>query len=77
MIGLLFQDFVRWFDARMTAVKIYYLHCFYSRILKGYEKGEINPEKINVLDAIHFINVAWNIDVKPTTIANYFRRCKI
>ncbi|MBA0653496.1 hypothetical protein Goklo_020665 [Gossypium klotzschianum] len=39
--------------------------------------GEINPEKINVLDAIHFINVAWNIDVKPTTIANYFRHCKI
>ncbi|KAG8482926.1 hypothetical protein CXB51_024499 [Gossypium anomalum] len=32
---------------------------------------------INVLDAIHFINVAWNIDVKPTTIANCFRHCKI
>ncbi|MBA0798895.1 hypothetical protein Gohar_009445, partial [Gossypium harknessii] len=33
-------------------------------ILEGYEKGEIDLEKINVLDAIHFINVAWNIDVK-------------
>ncbi|MBA0816256.1 hypothetical protein Gohar_000941, partial [Gossypium harknessii] len=33
-------------------------------ILESYEKGEINPEKINILDAIHFINVAWNIDVK-------------
>ncbi|MBA0766108.1 hypothetical protein Gotri_015181 [Gossypium trilobum] len=31
------------------------------------KKGEIDLEKINVLDAIHFINVAWNIDVKPTT----------
>ncbi|MBA0785535.1 hypothetical protein Gotri_027651 [Gossypium trilobum] len=41
------------------------------------KKGEINPEKINVLDAIHFINVAWNIDLKPTTIANCFRHCKI
>ncbi|MBA0852440.1 hypothetical protein Goshw_005385 [Gossypium schwendimanii] len=51
--------------------------CFYFSILKGYEKGEINPEKINVLDAVHFINVAWNIDVKPTIIANYFRHCKI
>ncbi|MBA0637065.1 hypothetical protein Godav_024500, partial [Gossypium davidsonii] len=59
------------------AVKIYYRHCFYSSILEGYEKGEINPEKINVLDAIHFINVAWNIDLKPTTIENYFRHCKI
>ncbi|KAK5794563.1 hypothetical protein PVK06_035800 [Gossypium arboreum] len=46
-------------------------------ILEGSEKGEINPEKINVLDAIHFINVAWNIDVKPPTIANFFRHCKI
>ncbi|KAG8498530.1 hypothetical protein CXB51_004968 [Gossypium anomalum] len=41
------------------------------------EKGEINPEKINVLDAIHFINVSWNIDVKPTTIAICFQHCKI
>ncbi|MBA0706159.1 hypothetical protein Golax_018285, partial [Gossypium laxum] len=46
-------------------------------ILEGYKKGEINLEKINVLDTIHFINDAWNIDVKPTTIANYFRHCKI
>ncbi|KAG8485918.1 hypothetical protein CXB51_019268 [Gossypium anomalum] len=43
----------------------------------GYEKGEINPEKINVLDAIHFINAAWNIDAKRTTITNCFRHCKI
>ncbi|KAG8498944.1 hypothetical protein CXB51_005317 [Gossypium anomalum] len=41
-------------------------------ILEGYEKGEINPEKINVLDAINFINTDWNINVKPTTIANGF-----
>ncbi|MBA0820616.1 hypothetical protein Gohar_028028, partial [Gossypium harknessii] len=33
-------------------------------ILEGYEKGEINLEKLNVLDAIHFSNVVWNIDVK-------------
>ncbi|TYJ49448.1 hypothetical protein E1A91_A01G134100v1 [Gossypium mustelinum] len=46
-------------------------------ILEDYEKGEINPEKINVLDAIHFINATWNIDVKPTIIANCFRHCKI
>ncbi|MBA0721849.1 hypothetical protein Golax_009353, partial [Gossypium laxum] len=46
-------------------------------ILEAYEKGEINPEKINVLDATHFINDAWNIHMKPTTIANFFRHCKI
>ncbi|MBA0778054.1 hypothetical protein Gotri_005978, partial [Gossypium trilobum] len=59
------------------AIKIYYQRRFYSSILEGYEKGEINPEKINLLDAIHFINAAWNMDVKPTTIANCFRHCKI
>ncbi|MBA0648273.1 hypothetical protein Goklo_016025, partial [Gossypium klotzschianum] len=59
------------------AVKIYYRRCFYSSILEGIEKGELNPEKITVLDAIHFINVAWNIDVKSTTIANFFQHCKI
>ncbi|MFQ6634160.1 hypothetical protein Gotur_010404 [Gossypium turneri] len=93
MTRLLFQDFVCWFDARMigrevllivencpahpNVIKIYYRRRFYSSILEGYEIGKINPEKINVLDAIHFINAAWNIDVKPTTIANYFRHCKI
>ncbi|KAK8260580.1 hypothetical protein V6Z11_D13G129900 [Gossypium hirsutum] len=90
MTGLLFQDFVCWFDAKMTGrkvllivdncsahPKIYYRRSFYSSILESYEKGEINPEKINILDAIHFINVAWNIDVKPTTIVNCFQHCKI
>ncbi|MBA0765360.1 hypothetical protein Gotri_014572, partial [Gossypium trilobum] len=61
----------------VIGVKIYYRRCFYSSILESYEKGEINPEKINVFDAIHFINVAWNIDVKSTTIANFSRHCKI
>ncbi|TYG52759.1 hypothetical protein ES288_D09G054600v1 [Gossypium darwinii] len=46
-------------------------HSLATNILEGNEKGELNPEKINVLDPIHFINAAWNISVKPTTIANY------
>ncbi|TYG50390.1 hypothetical protein ES288_D10G171600v1 [Gossypium darwinii] len=54
--------------------KTYYCGLF---ILKGYEKGKINLEKINVSDTIHFFNVAWNIDVKPTTIAIFFRHYKI
>ncbi|KAG8478237.1 hypothetical protein CXB51_028144 [Gossypium anomalum] len=64
-------------QADHSLVMIYYRCRFYSSILEGYEKGEINPKKINVLDAIHFINTAWNINVKPTTIANYFRHYKI
>ncbi|MBA0763151.1 hypothetical protein Gotri_012658, partial [Gossypium trilobum] len=42
----------------VITVKIYYQCRFYSNILERYEKGEINPEKTNVLHAIHFINVA-------------------
>ncbi|MBA0759867.1 hypothetical protein Gotri_022679 [Gossypium trilobum] len=93
MTELPFQDFIRWFDARMASRKVLLIvdNCpahpkvieglrkrrFYSSTLEGYKKGEINLEKINVLDTIHFINDAWNIDVKPTTIANCFRHCKI
>ncbi|MBA0673443.1 hypothetical protein Goklo_024749, partial [Gossypium klotzschianum] len=62
------------FDARMTGKKVLLI---VDNCPAHPKKGEINPEKINVLDAIHFINVAWNIDLKPTTIENYFRHCKI
>ncbi|MBA0765359.1 hypothetical protein Gotri_014572 [Gossypium trilobum] len=65
------------FPAHPKVIKGLRNGCFYSSILESYEKGEINPEKINVFDAIHFINVAWNIDVKSTTIANFSRHCKI
>ncbi|MBA0876927.1 hypothetical protein Goshw_007216 [Gossypium schwendimanii] len=52
MIGLLFQDFIRWFDARMTS----------RNVLLIVDNCPAHPK---------------NIDVKPTTIANYFRHCKI
>ena len=45
--------------------------------MKGFKVGATNPEKINILNAMKFINVAWNIDVKTTTIAHCFRHCKI
>ena len=50
---------------------------FFSSVLKGYKIGATNPEKINVLNAINFINAAWNIGVKNTTNANCFQHCKI
>ncbi|MBA0648888.1 hypothetical protein Goklo_016522 [Gossypium klotzschianum] len=62
------------FDARMNGRKVLLI---VDNCPTHPKKGEINPEKINVLDAIHFINVAWNIDVKPTTIAIGFRHCNI
>jgi hypothetical protein len=33
-------------------------------------------EKVNTLGAIQFAVPAWNYEVKPTTIANYFLHCK-
>ncbi|MFQ6626230.1 hypothetical protein Gotur_004978 [Gossypium turneri] len=68
------DDFVRWFDARMTGRKVLLTvdNC------PSYPKlGTLRERRNNVLHAIHFINVAWNIDVKPTTIANCFRHYKI
>ncbi|MBA0869430.1 hypothetical protein Goshw_027989 [Gossypium schwendimanii] len=52
MTGLLFQDFVHWFDARMTGRKVLLIvdNC------PAHSK---------------------NMDVKPTTIENCFRHCKI
>ncbi|CAK9880980.1 unnamed protein product [Sphagnum jensenii] len=35
------------------------------------------PEKVDILGAIQFAVLAWNYEVKPTTIANYFLHCKI
>ncbi|XP_022851306.1 CENP-B homolog protein 2-like, partial [Olea europaea var. sylvestris] len=123
MTGLLFQDFVGWFDKRMNGKKVFliidncpahpkvveglrnvelfflppnttskiqpcnvginrafkahYRHRFYSSILQGLEIETPNPTKINILNAINFDNMAWNFDVKTTTIANCFRHCKI
>ncbi|XP_022888936.1 CENP-B homolog protein 2-like [Olea europaea var. sylvestris] len=121
MTGLLFQDFVGWFDKRMNdrkvllivdncpthpkvveglrnvelfflppnttskiqpcdvgiirAFKAHYRRRFYSSILQGLEVEVPNPEKINILNAINFANMAWNFDVK--TIASCFWHCKI
>ena len=48
-----------------------------ARIMLNYEVGATNLEKINTLNAIRFMNAAWNIDVKTITIANCFQCRKI
>ncbi|XP_047335566.1 uncharacterized protein LOC124939099 [Impatiens glandulifera] len=45
-------------------------------ILEGFEDEEINPEKINVLDAIIAIS-SWMNNVKNITIENFFQHCKL
>ncbi|XP_022852907.1 CENP-B homolog protein 2-like [Olea europaea var. sylvestris] len=61
----------------IRAFKAHYRRRFYSNILQGLEVEAPNPEKINILNAIKFANMAWNFDVKTTTIANCFRHYKI
>ncbi|XP_022895244.1 CENP-B homolog protein 2-like [Olea europaea var. sylvestris] len=61
----------------IRAFKAHYHRRFYSSILQGLEVEAPNPEKINILNAINFANMAWNFDVKTTTIANCFRHSKI
>ncbi|XVF51243.1 hypothetical protein PTKIN_Ptkin04bG0168800 [Pterospermum kingtungense] len=61
----------------IQAFKMHYRRRFYRNLLEGYEAGESNPEKINVLDAMNLAVSAWTIDVQANAIANCFRRCKI
>ena len=61
----------------IRAFKMHYRRRFYRKILEGYEVGQSDPGKINVLDAINLAIPAWTIDVRKETIANCFRHCKI
>ncbi|KAH1225169.1 CENP-B 2 [Glycine max] len=61
----------------IRAFKMYYRKRFYRKILEGYEVGQSDPEKINVLDVINLAITAWTINVRKETIANCFRHCKI
>ncbi|CAK8534819.1 unnamed protein product [Lathyrus sativus] len=61
----------------IRAFKMHYCRRFYCKILEGYEVGQSNPGKINVLDAINLAIPAWTIDVQKETIVNCFRHCKI
>ncbi|KAH1256564.1 CENP-B 2 [Glycine max] len=47
----------------IRAFKIHYHRRFYRKILEGYEVGQSDPGKINVLDAINLAIPAWTIDV--------------
>lgn len=61
----------------IRAFKMHHHSQFYRRILEGYELGQTNPVKINVLDANNFVVTAWTTNVQAKTIANCFQHCKI
>ena len=49
---------------------MYYRKNFYRRILEGYEVGQMDPTKINVLDVISFAISAWRENVMHEIIEN-------
>ncbi len=57
--------------------KAYYHRRFNRALLQRIEDKVPEPEKVDILGAIQFVVPAWNYEVKPTTIANYFVHCKI
>ncbi|XP_010419288.1 PREDICTED: CENP-B homolog protein 2-like [Camelina sativa] len=61
----------------IRAFKMHYRRRFYREVLEGYELGQSDPAKINVLHAINFAVSAWTTNVHGETIANCFRHCKI
>ncbi|XP_074350027.1 CENP-B homolog protein 2-like [Apium graveolens] len=54
----------------IRAFKMHYRRRFYRGLLEGYELGQSNPGKINVLDAINYVVATWTTNVKQESIAN-------
>lgn len=61
----------------IRAFKMHYRRRFYRGLLEGYELGQSDPGKINVLDAINYAVAAWTTNVKQESIARCFQHCKI
>jgi hypothetical protein len=57
--------------------KAYYRRRFNRVLLQRIEDKVPELEKVDILGAIQFTAPAWNYEVKPTMITNYFLHCKI
>jgi len=61
----------------IQSLKAYYRRRFNRLLIQRLQDKVADPKKIDVLEAMH-INVAtWSMDVKPKTIHNCFRHCRI
>jgi hypothetical protein len=61
----------------IKSLKAYYRRCFNRLLIQRLQDKVANPEKIDVLEAMHIAVAAWSMDVKPKTIHNFFRHCRI
>jgi hypothetical protein len=61
----------------IRSLKAYY-RCRFNRLLIQRLQDKVaNLEKIDILEAMHIAILAWSMDVKPETIRNCFRHCRI
>ncbi len=61
----------------IRSLKAYYRHRFNHLLIQRLQDKVAGLEKIDVLEAMHIVVAAWSMDVKPETIRNYFRHCRI
>jgi len=61
----------------IRSLKAYYRHRFNRRLIQRLQDKVADPEKIDILEAMHIAIAAWSMNVKPETIRNYFRHCRI
>jgi hypothetical protein len=61
----------------IRSLKAYYRRRFNRLLIQRLQDKVADPEKIDILEAMHIAVAAWSMDVKPETIHNYFRHCRI
>ncbi len=61
----------------IRSLKAYYRRRFNRLLIQHLQDKVADPEKIDVLEAMHIVVAAWSMDVKPETIRNCFRHCRI
>ncbi len=61
----------------IRSLKAYYRRRFNRLLIQCLQDKVADPEKIDVLKVMHIAVAAWNMDVKPETIRNCFRHCRI
>jgi hypothetical protein len=61
----------------IQSLKAYYRFRFNHLLIQRLQDKVADPEKINVLEAMHIAVAAWSMDVKLETICNCFRHYRI
>jgi hypothetical protein len=61
----------------IRSLKAYYRRRFNRLLIQRLQDKVADPEKIDVLEAMHIAVAAWNMDVKLETIRNCFCHCRI